>query len=179
MGSDFSFTFAQLTVDGHLKTFLKRRFAPNALDWRLVAGYSRGQVPVQRLGSLEASMGLFSPFGVFRTMGGQPYEGEHYLALYWEHNFKAVPFEALGLWGLAQRGMGLVLHGASGRTWIGGQRRKTLGFKPRDVDAFHHEVGVSLVLYHLVRVVARGVWIGPIGVSGSVWRALISPLSNS
>ena len=152
LGSDFSFTRLRLALDGHFKTFLKRRFTPNALDVRLVAGYSIGDVPVQRFGSLEASMGFFSPFGAFRTVRGHPYEGEHYAALYWEHNFKTTPFELLGLWGWAMRGAGLVVHGASGRTWIDPERRANLGYDPRYEESFRHEVGVSLMLYHLLRL---------------------------
>ena len=152
LGSDFSFTRLRLALDGHFKTFLKRRFTPNALDVRLVAGYSIGDVPVQRFGSLEASMGFFSPFGAFRTVRGHPYEGEHYAALYWEHNFKTTPFELLGLWDWAMRGAGLVAHGASGRTWIDPERRAKLGYDPRYEESFHHEVGVSLMLYHLLRL---------------------------
>ena len=152
LGSDFSFTRLHLALDGHFKTFLKRRFTPNALDVRLVAGYSIGDVPVQRFGSLEASMGFFSPFGAFRTVRGHPYEGEHYAALYWEHNFKTTPFELLGLWDWAMRGAGLVVHGASGRTWIDSERRANLGYDPRYEESFRHEVGVSLMLYHLLRL---------------------------
>ena len=152
LGSDFSFTRLRLALDGHFKTFLKRRFTPNALDVRLVAGYSIGDVPVQRFGSLEASMGFFSPFGAFRTVRGHPYEGEHYAALYWEHNFKTTPFELLGLWDWAMRGAGLVVHGASGRTWIDPERRAKLGYDPRYEESFRHEVGVSLMLYHLLRL---------------------------
>ena len=152
LGSDFSFTRLRLALDGHFKTFLKRRFTPNALDVRLVGGYSIGDVPVQRFGSLEASMGFFSPFGAFRTVRGHPYEGEHYAALYWEHNFKTTPFELLGLWDWAMRGAGLVVHGASGRTWIDPERRANLGYDPRYEESFHHEVGVSLMLYHLLRL---------------------------
>ena len=152
LGSDFSFTRLRLALDGHFKTFLKRRITPNALDVRLVAGYSIGDVPVQRFGSLEASMGFFSPFGTFRTVRGHPYEGEHYAALYWEHNFKTTPFELLGLWDWAMRGTGLVVHGASGRTWIDSERRAALGYDPRYEESFRHELGVSLMLYHLLRL---------------------------
>ena len=152
LGSDFSFTRLHLALDGHFNTFLKRRVAPNALDVRLVAGHSIGDVPVQRFGSLEASMGFFSPFGAFRTVRGHPYEGDHYAALYWEHNFKTTPFELLGLWGWAMRGTGLVVHGASGRTWIDPKRRAALGYDPRYEEGFRHEVGVSLMLYHLLRL---------------------------
>lgn len=152
LGSDFSFTRLRLALDGHFKTFLKRRITPNALDVRLVAGYSIGDVPVQRFGSLEASMGFFSPFGAFRTVRGHPLEGQHYAALYWEHNFKTTPFELLGLWDWAMRGAGLVVHGASGRTWINPEQRAELGYDPRYEESFRHEVGVSLMLYHLLRL---------------------------
>ena len=151
LGSDFSFTRLRLALDGHFKTFLRRRITPNALDVRVVAGYSIGDVPVQRFGALEASMGFFSPFGTFRTVRGHPYEGQHYAALYWEHNFKTTPFELLGLWDWAMRGAGLVVHGASGRTWIDPEQRAKLGYDPRYEASFHHEAGVSLMLYHLLR----------------------------
>ncbi len=152
LGGDFSFSRLHLALDGHFKTLLRRRSAPNALDLRLVAGYAFGRLPLQRFGTLEAGLLPFSPFGVFRTVRGHPHEGEHYAALYWEHNFKGAPFELLGLWDWAMRGAGLVAHGASGRTWIDPERLAGLGYDPRYQDGFRHEAGVSLVLFHLLRL---------------------------
>ena len=152
LGGDFSFSRLHLALDGHFKTLLRRRSAPNALDLRLVAGYAFGRLPLQRFGALEAGLLPFSPFGVFRTVRGHPHEGEHYAALYWEHNFRSAPFELLGLWDWAMRGAGLVAHGASGRTWIDRERRAGLGYDPRYEDGFRHEAGVSLVLFHLLRL---------------------------
>ena len=152
LGGDFSFTRLRLVLDGHFRTFLKRRSTPNALDLRLVAGYSLGKLPPQRFGALEAGMAFFSPFGTFRTVRGHPFEGERYAALYWEHNFRSTPFELLGLWHWAMRGTGLVVHGASGRTWIDPERLAGLGYVPRYRDGFRHEAGVSLILYNLLRL---------------------------
>lgn len=152
LGSDFSFTHFRLTLDGRFKTFLRRRVTPTVLDVRLVSGYSIGDVPAQRFRYLETSMGFFSPFGAFRTVRGSPYEGEHYAALYWEHDFKTTPFELLGLWDWAMRGFGLVAHGASGRTWMDPYRRAGLDHDPRYQESIHHEIGVSLVMYHLLRL---------------------------
>ena len=152
LGGAFSFTRVRLVLDGHFKTFLRRRSAPNALDVRLVAGYSLGELPPQRFGALEAGMAFFSPFGAFRTVRGHPFEGERYAALYWEHNFKSSPFELLGLWQWALRGTGLVVHGASGRTWIDPERLAGLGYDPRYRDGFRHEAGASLILYNLLRL---------------------------
>ena len=156
LGGDFSFTRLRLALDGHFKTFLKRRPSPNALDLRLVAGYSLGELPPQRFGALEAGMAFFSPFGTFRTVRGHPFEGERYAALYWEHNFKSTPFELLELWHWAMRGTGLVVHGASGRTWIDPERLAVLGYVPRYRDGFRHEAGVSLILYNLLRLDLTG-----------------------
>ena len=152
LGGDFSFTRLRLALDGHFKTFLKRRSSPNAFDLRLVAGYSLGELPPQRFGALEAGIGFFSPFGTFRTVRGHPIEGERFAALYWEHNFRSTPFELLGLWHWAMRGTGLVVHGASGRTWIDPERLSGLGYVPRYMEGFRHEAGVSLILYNLLRL---------------------------
>ena len=48
--------------------------------------------------------------------------------------------------------MGLVVHGASGRTWISMDKRSRLGYSPVSPTSFHHEVGVSLILFHLARL---------------------------
>ena len=152
LGGDFSFTRLHLALDGHFPTFLRRRSTPNALSLRLVAGYAFGRLPLQRFGALEAGLLPFSPFGVFRSVRGHPHEGEHYAALYWEHDFKSAPFELLGLWDLAMRGAGLVVHGASGRTWIDPERLAGLGYEPRYQDGFRHEAGLSLVVFHLLRL---------------------------
>ena len=170
MESDFSFGRYALVIDWQVQTFLRRRLMPNALDLRLIGGFSSGNLPIQRFAIVDASTGPFTPFGTLRTLRGIPYEGQHYAAAFWEHNFKSAPFELLGLWGLARRGFGLVLHGAVGRTWIDSDRRATLGYTPHFIAGFHHEVGLSLQLYHLLRLdltrrLDRGGWHFGVGMA--------------
>ena len=152
LGGDFSFTRYRLALDWHARTLFRRRLAPNALDLRLVAATATGEPPVQRFASLDAALGPFTPFGAFRTLRNRPYEGERHIALFWEHNFRTVPFEIAGWSSLVHRGFGVVLHGASGRTWIDSERRESLGYEPHYTDSLHHELGCSLILYHLVRL---------------------------
>ena len=152
LGGDYSFTRYQLAMDWHLRTFWRRRWVPNALDVRLVAGTHTGDLPPQRLMAVDVAMGPLTPFGTLRSIHGHPYVGDQYAALFWEHNFKTTPFEFLGLWPLVQRGFGLVVHGASARTWMEDERRQALGYEPRVADDPHHEVGVSLLAYHLFRL---------------------------
>ena len=152
MGSDFAYTRYRLTLDWHLKTFWRRRWVPNALDLRLVAGTFTGDLPPQRFGAVDVAMGPLSPFGVLRSSHGHPYVGDRYAALFWEHNFKTVPLEFLGLWPLVQRGVGLVIHGAAAKTWMEPEWRQDPLYAPRLTDGTIHEIGASLLAYHIFRL---------------------------
>ncbi|MCE5252553.1 DUF5686 and carboxypeptidase regulatory-like domain-containing protein [bacterium] len=144
LSSDFSFTSYRITVDWRINTFLRRRMLPNTLDIRLIGGTSTGNLPVQRFGIIDGSMGSLSPFGVFRALRNHPLEGEQYCAFFMEHNFRTVPFELVGLKRLAKKGTGIILHGAAGRTWIPEKRLSGLGYEPFYLDRFHSEIGLSV-----------------------------------
>jgi hypothetical protein len=144
MESAFRFTRLRGALSLHLNTFLRRRLMPNALDIQIVAGTSTGNSPPQRTGAMDVRLGILSPFGVFRSLRGYPVEGDRYAGLYWEHNFRTVPFEILGLHGLARYGLGILIHGAHGRTWI--SEGSSLASMPglHHLDEIHHELGLSL-----------------------------------
>ncbi|MCZ6636109.1 MAG: hypothetical protein O7G87_22150, partial [bacterium] len=89
-------------------------------------------------------LGSYKSFGGFRAFPNRPYEGEHYLGFYWMHNFRTVPFEILGLRGLAKNGISLSIHGGHGRTWMSDRRRAALTYTPQYIDRFHHELGGSI-----------------------------------
>ena len=92
MSSDFSFFKCELGINWRVETFLKRRANPNVLDVRVVVGTSAGDLPVQRFGVLDVWRPV-TAFGTFRHLGDYPYEGEKYLGMYWQHNFRAASFE--------------------------------------------------------------------------------------
>lgn len=134
-------------------TFFQRRLIPNALDLEIVAGTTAGELPAQRFGIVEAGLGPYHPFGALKTLSGRPYDGDQHLGLFWEHNFRTVPFEILGLRGLAKKGYSIIVSGGHGRTWLDEERRAALPFIPRVPDAFHHEVSISLSgLLQILRV---------------------------
>jgi len=143
-GSDFSFTAVEGTLNWKIDTFLKRRLLPMSLDLRLVGGASFGDPPPQRFGSLDGSLMAFTPFGTFRTLRNGHLEGEHHCALFLEHNFRTVPFELVGLRLLAERGIGIILHGAAGRTWISGERLDGMDYRPPYRDGMTSEIGFSI-----------------------------------
>lgn len=154
--SDFNFTRYHLRLDYRIPTFFRRRMLPNALDFRLIAGTATGELPPQRLGLLDVSLGAFTPFGAFKTVRNHPLAGDRYLALFWEHHFRTIPFELLGLRTLARRGWGLLLHGASGRAWNG--RAWPENFPVNHSGDTIHEIGLSLSgLFNVARIdVTRG-----------------------
>ncbi len=156
-GSDFSFTRYDLNVLYNFNTFFKRRIFPNTLDVRLLAGTSTGELPVQLFGNIDGSSGNFTPFGVFKTRRGLPYEGEHYAAIYAEHNFRTVPFEILGLNWIVDQGIGIIAFGGAGQTWISDTRQQefnnTNGTFLFETDGVHAEAGLSInSLFSIARI---------------------------
>ena len=125
-------------------TFLSRRLFPNVLSVALKAGGSLGDLPTQRFGIIDGSMGGGLLFGTVRTRHGRPYEGDRYVGFFWEHNFQTTPFELLGLQGLAKRGYGLIVGGAHARTRVSSSpfaRRPGLHLA---AEKTHHEITVAL-----------------------------------
>ena len=142
--SDFDFTRFTGAFDYAVPTFFRRRLLPNQLDVRLTGGTFIGTLPLQRFGLVEASRRPLTAYGALHTLAARPYEGEQYAVFIWEHNFRTVPFEAVGLYGLAQRGWSLLLHGGHGRTWLAEDRRLPPGYVRSAPGGLHHEFGVAL-----------------------------------
>ncbi len=145
VGSDFGFVRAEAVAALRAPTFLRRRLIPNTLDLRLAGGLHRGDLPPQRFFGIDGALLGWAPAGVFRSLRGQPVEGDRYAAAAWEHHFRSVPFELLGLETLAVQNLGLSLHGAHGRVWLDGDPQTRLPPAPlRFIDGWIHELGVSL-----------------------------------
>ena len=130
-GSDMRFRRYFASGYWRVNTLLKRRLLPATLDLHAVLGTSSGDLPPQRVHIVETGTGNFLPFGTLRAYEGLPYTGKHVAAFYWEHNFRTIPFELVGIRGLARRGYNILVFG--GHAWI------------RDATwEERHEIGVSL-----------------------------------
>lgn len=143
MKSDFSFTRHELIWCGHITTFLPRRLLPNCLDFQLVAGKAEGLMPIQRYYGMDARLGVLTPFGAFKTLSQRPV-GDSYIGIFWEHHFRTVPFEILGLQWLAKKGLGILIHGASGKTWVSEENASTLSNGIFSLNDWYHEIGLSI-----------------------------------
>lgn len=135
-GSDYDYARYELTAEWALRTHGRRRLLPAMAHVRLLAGTSSGMLPLQRSFLVEGGAADLRPFGTLRALRGQPYEGQHAVAFFWEHNFRTMPFEIIGLRPLVERGYSILVFGGHARTWpLADLKAASSG---------HHEVGVSL-----------------------------------
>ncbi|NNE71590.1 MAG: hypothetical protein HKN29_14670 [Rhodothermales bacterium] len=122
-----------------------------ALQVHLNVGMSLHEVPLHRLWTVDGSNRGSKP-GSLRTLHGRPMTGDRTAFLGWEHNFRTVPFERLGLRPLVRRNLGIIVYGGHGRSWIRPENDPVPGLNgilpsgwPLQVPTqWHHEVGVSL-----------------------------------
>jgi hypothetical protein len=116
-----SFDYTRYSAAGTLvlttfgESFLFRPY----LKIRITAGGSRGILPPQRWFSVDSRSTGFAPFGVFRTFGVKEFSGSGLLAIMAEHNFRSIPFLALGVPFLYEPGIELIIHGGAVRSWSG------------------------------------------------------------
>lgn len=137
--------FTRYEVQGALTvpTFYRRRSWPNAFHLRLMGASYAGELPRQFMSVLDVSRGPIMPFGAFKSLTGLPLKGSNVWAVYWEHDFSTALFEWLGLWGVAQNGIGFMIHGAHGQALSHAQQQRGDIFS-RFNDRVHHEAGLSL-----------------------------------
>jgi hypothetical protein len=151
--SDYSFTMYTFSFDWQIITFLSRRLLPNALDIHLSTGLSTGELPLQSFGVVDGSFQAVSPYAALRSRKQRPYEGEQYFAFFWEHNFRTVPFELINFTFAVDNGIGIIIYGSHGRSWISDKRLSLLSFEPAYTDQFNNEFGLSINnLFSFLRV---------------------------
>ncbi|TYP93388.1 CarboxypepD_reg-like domain-containing protein [Fodinibius salinus] len=143
LGSDFDFNQYTTRLSWSFPTFYQRRFLPNTLDVNVRAGTYSGDLPPQKLGVVDVSLGGSSPFGTLKTAHRRPFRGSQYLSVNLEHNFRTVPFEAIGLHPLVERNISIILFGGAAKTWPQ-QPSQTSPSLLKTTDGVHWEIGASL-----------------------------------
>jgi hypothetical protein len=135
-GGDFLYTrcaaIATLTIPTFGEEFL---FRPS-LKIRLFAGSASGTLPPQRRFDVESPLSGYAAFGVLRTSGVKEFSGTSALSISVEHNFRSIPFLALGLPFLYENGIELLLHAGAARAW---ERGEAAGH-----PSWHMEAGFSI-----------------------------------
>lgn len=144
LGSDFNFTRYTGLVTWSFPTFYQRRFLPNTLNINLKAGTYSGNLPPQKWGIVDGTIGSTAPFGVIKTISHRPYEGDQYLTISAEHNFRTIPFEILGLQPLVNRNIGLIVFGGMAQTRLNSSSSSIPSlYHPKTTNGTHWEAGIS------------------------------------
>jgi hypothetical protein len=153
LGGDFSFTRAEAAVQWRFVDYRDGLALPDASRYRFAAGLSLGDTPLQRLGTLDTGIWRYAPFGAFKTPSNRPYEGESHVAFFWQHRWQSGPLAGLGRhFSWARWNTATLLYGAVGRTWLPGRLETIPAYDPRQTRGWHHEVGVGLVLWDVLRL---------------------------
>lgn len=128
-----------------LPTFSRSLLLPQTLSLRIAGGIAdRGDVPQVRF-ALESASSGYAPFGVFKGMNVKEFGGTRFAAVFVEHNFRSVPFLALGIPFLYKPSLELMLFGGAGRAW------QASGPSPSDssgvwqvTDGWYGEIGLGI-----------------------------------
>jgi hypothetical protein len=119
IGSASSYTRADAVVAFPIRTFTNRFLFSPELIVRFGGGWSWGDLPRQLWGAPENALGIYSPPGALKGAEHREFAGPGYAVVTAEHNFRNLPLLMLGLRGLANRGIELIVHGAVARSWTG------------------------------------------------------------
>ncbi|WP_445665368.1 DUF5686 family protein [Fodinibius sp. AD559] len=145
LGSDYEFTRYTGFVSWSFPTFYQRRFLANTLDFNIKGGTYSGDLPPQKWGIIDGTIGSTAPYGVLKTIRNRPYQGQQYLSINAEHNFRTIPFELIGLQALADRNISFIIFGGMAKTWLQNDNfLSQSGYQPRQTNGTHWEIGASL-----------------------------------
>ncbi len=111
---DFVRMFTALTLS--VPTLGRDFLFPASLRFKISGGVSIGDLPSQRYFDLESASSNVAPFGVFKAMNVKEFSGTRFVALNVEHNFRSLPFLALGIPFLYENNIEFLIHGGIARS---------------------------------------------------------------
>jgi len=137
-GGDFDFTRYDAVLSLSMPTFAGSFLLRPGFRLRMSTGGSWGDLPVQRRFAVESALSGFAPFGVMHGLTERQLSGTGYAAVSVEHNFRSLPFLALGIPFLYNNGIELILYGGAARTW------GASAASPGEMPGTYSEAGLAL-----------------------------------
>ncbi len=170
-GGDFDFKRLLVQAEWHPPTFLRRSLTPARFSFRVDVG-AGWNVPIQRLVALESALSGYGPYGTFRVVEPREFVGDRSIALFVEHNFRAMPFYWLNIPALYRSSIDFVIFANGGKTWWTSDTYRSL--YPDQPD-WYIEVGAGLGrILGFLRVDVTRRFTPPSGLA--VTASLTSPL---
>ena len=150
LGSDFDFTRLIVRADYRFTTSLRSLFLPPALQVKLLAGFSNGSLPTQRMFALDSRYASFEVLGALRGAGIREFGGDQFMLLAVEHNFRNIPWLALDIPFLYKNSVELITYGTVAQSWM-----MNNSYTPftNPTNGWYAEAGVGISrLFGLLRV---------------------------
>ncbi len=120
--SAYNFTQYHALLTWNIRTFLGELLFPPSLRINLSAGTTSGTAPPQRTFSPDARASGLSVFGTLRGSDTREFQGDRFVMLNIEHNFRSIPFLLLGIPFLYKKNLELLVHTSVAQTWSGPTR---------------------------------------------------------
>jgi hypothetical protein len=92
ISSHSSFVRAEFKTEYHFKTFFRRNMFAPTLSLKIIAGTLNGDLPPQRMFSLESPQSGLAGLGSLRGIAVNEFAGDQQLAFFFEHNIRSIPF---------------------------------------------------------------------------------------
>ncbi|MDI6804164.1 MAG: DUF5686 family protein [Bacteroidota bacterium] len=133
--SNLDFTSYLFSTTYNFRTFLQSHLFSPVMRLAFSAGSSSGKLPPQKLFTLDSRLSGIAPFGVLKTAGVKEFVGDKFILFNVEHNFRSIPFLALGIPFFYKRNTELILYGSVAQTWLD-QKSVTNGW--------YYEAGIGI-----------------------------------
>jgi hypothetical protein len=142
--SDYDFTWYYFSASYNFKTIYQSHLFSPVLRVFLSAGYSQKNLPLQKLFTVDTRLSSYAPPGVLRTAGPKQFVGDNFILINLEHNFRSIPFLALGIPYLYKRGIEFIISGSAAQAWY----RKT-----SVTNKWYYETGIGIgKIFDLLRI---------------------------
>lgn len=143
-GSDFDYTRLFATVQGRINTMYRRHALSPVLSYFIAGGLSSGNVPVQRFFELHSDLSGLATVGTLRGVNAKEFAGDRFIQFSLEHNFRRIPFLALGIPFLYEIGLEFLVHGSIARSWAPGTTNPDTHYQPHATDGWYTEIGIGI-----------------------------------
>lgn len=152
-GSDFDFTRLFATVQGRVNTMYRRHALSPVLSYFIAGGVSGGDTPRQRYFELHSDLSGLATVGTLRGVRAKEFAGDAFIQFSLEHNFRRIPFLALGIPFLYEMGLEFLVHGSVAHS-VGTYPFATDSqYQPRPTNGWYYEMGIGLgKIFDLLRI---------------------------
>lgn len=143
-GSDFDYTRLFAIIQGQINTMYRRHALSPALSYFIAGGTSSGDLPVQRYFELHSDLSGFATVGTLRGISAKEFAGNRFFQFSLEHNFRRIPFLALGIPFLYEMDLEFLVHGSIARSWGQAINNQENNYQPRATNGWYSEIGFGI-----------------------------------